>query len=200
MAFISEELAQTLATGTARVSVAWLMKTDDGGDPPSWVRLWLGVGDYEIAPDLIDSQGGVYLGLGQLLAVPPLNQLINGLAERVEFVLSGVDALSFGLADQHANEVRGAPVHLALLPLGEDFQPLSPPIWAWEGEADVLRVNKDGRSLTRSVSVSVGSIMTGRRRPRPRHYSGIDQRQRSPDDAFCDRIGIYNAGSTRKWP
>jgi hypothetical protein len=202
MPFIDETLADQLGGSTARVSVAFLMKTDDGGDPPGWVRFWGGHGPFEIAANGIDTQGGVYAGAGQLLNVPALSQLINGVAERVDFSLSGVSPEVFALADEEAELVRDAPVHLALLPLDADFALIGTPLWIWEGQGDVLRVDREvsGASVTRTITLSVGTLFTGRRRRQIRHYSGVDQRRRSADDAFCDRTNLYNVGTTDRWP
>lgn len=201
MAFISEEAARAIA-GTSQIALMMLMKTDDGADPPNWVRFWSGAGDLALAANLIDTQGGAYSGLGEMLDFPALQQLINGLAERVEFNMAGVRAADLALVDAQAHTVRDAPVHLALMPLDAQLQPLIDPIWVWEGTADVVRGKRTGSrdGATRVITVSVGSIFTGRRRARFRNFTGPDQRRRSADDAFCDRAGLYNTGTTRKWP
>ncbi len=201
MPFISEDYARQVQRAK-QIAFGLLLKTDDGGDPPAWARMWGGVGSFAIDADLIDTQGGVYSGVGELIDLPVLQQLINGLAERIEFTLSGVRAETLALIGSEAESVRDAPAHVWMRPLGGDLQPLGPPIWVWEGKADVLRVKRSGQlaAATRSVTVSVGSIFTGRRRPGFRNFTGPDQRRRSADDAHCDRAGLYNAGTTRKWP
>jgi hypothetical protein len=80
-------------------------------------------------------------------------------------------------------------------------------VWIWEGEADVPRVSRqsvageDGSfQVVRSMSLSVGSVFTGRRRANLSFMNGVDQRRRSSDDAFCDRASVYSSGTTRKWP
>lgn len=201
MPFIAEDYARQVQRAKQLV-FGLLIKSDDGGDPPAWARMWGGVGDFPINADLIDTQGGIYSGFGEMLDVPALQQLINGLAERIEFTLSGVRAETLALIGSEAEAVRDAPAHLWMVPLGQDLQPLGAPIWVWEGKADVLRAKRvgQGASASRSVTVSVGSIFTGRRRPKFRNFTGPDQRRRSADDAHCDRAGLYNAGTTRKWP
>lgn len=170
------------------------------------IRLWAGVGDLAIAADLVeDEDGAIYTGMGELLSPPEVNALVNGLAERVEFGLSGV-AISgavAALASQEAASIRGAAVNLGFFVFGPDHQQLSPTLWLWDGVADNLKVNltstEDGGEL-RTVSVSVGSIMTGRQRPALSYLSPRDQRRRSANDAFCDHVPGYDAGVTKVWP
>jgi hypothetical protein len=160
-----------------------------------------------MAANNIDTQGGTFLGVGELVGMPVLSQLVNGTADRVEFTLSGVDASILALADAEADTVRSAPVHVALMAFDEDFQESTSPVWIWEGEADVPRVSRqsvageDGSfQVVRSMSLSVGSVFTGRRRANLSFMNGVDQRRRSSDDAFCDRASVYSSGTTRKWP
>lgn len=203
MPFISEDDAAIFGAAQARVSVFLLVKATSG----PWLRLWSGVGDYRMSANVIDSVGGTYTGVGELIGMPVLSQLINGLAERVEFTLSGVDARTLALVDEDADTVRSAPVHVALVGFDDDLAAATSPVWIWEGEADTPRVSRESAAggdgtfgIVRSVSLSVGSIFTGRRRPRHAYYTDADQRARSSDDAAMDRVAIYNQGTTRKWP
>lgn len=206
MAFITEADALLFGAPTARVCAFLLIKTANGS-PPTWVRLWSGVGRHDMTANNIDTQGGTYLGVGELVGMPVLSQLVNGTAERVEFSLSGVDPAILALADAEADTVRAAPVHVALMAFDDEFQASTSPVWVWEGEADVPRVSRqsvagdDGSfQVVRSMSLSVGSVFTGRRRAKLSFMNGVDQRRRSSDDAFCDRASVYSAGTTRKWP
>lgn len=202
MAFISEDDAAVFGAAQARVSVFLLIKMNTG----PWLRLWSGVGKHEMAANNIDTEGGVYLGTGELIGLPVVSQLINGVAERVEFTLSGVDATTLALVDEGASDVRSAATHLGLVAFDDDLQAATSAVWVWEGEADVPRVSRqssgDGGQFdtVRTVSLSVGSVFTGRRRPHHAYITQADQRARSPTDAGMDRTGIYNLGTTRKWP
>lgn len=202
MGFITEEVATALGQGTVRIAVFVFIDID--GDP---LRLWFGNGDYPVPPSAIDPAGGIYKPLPPLAGLPVLSQLLNGEADRVEFSISGVSAEAIALADEDAETVLGAPVHMGLTGLDQDWQPLSDPIWIWEGEADSPRFSWDTStdadgvtSQTRIVGLSVGTALTGRRRPKIRIFSGVEQRRRSADDRFCDRAPTYSRGSTRKWP
>jgi hypothetical protein len=169
------------------------------------IRLWAGVGDLAIDSDAVETQdGAIYAGSGALVGVPAISALVNGVAERADFTLSGtaITGPLASLAGSEAELVRGAAVNLGFLVFDDNGQKLSPVAWLWDGEADVLRVARSGQDgqAVRSLTLSVGSIMTGRRRPGLAYFTDADQRRRSADDAFFDRVKIYSRGSTRVWP
>lgn len=185
-----------LKSGIVRPALFFRMATDPV------VRVWSGAGDFAVPADLIETEGGTYVGFGEILDFPALDQLVNGVATRVEFMLSGVGETALRLADEDASQVRGKPVNIGMIELDQDWQPSSPMQWIWEGEADYLtmdsRLNADARIET--VTLSVGSLFTGRRRPRFRHYTDQEQRRRSPDDRLCDRVNLYSQSYTKTWP
>lgn len=167
------------------------------------VRAWTGVGPFEHPGDAVDTGGGTYLGLGEMQDVPALQQLVNGVASRVELSLSGVDARIVELADSEAADVRSKIVSLGLQFFGADWQPLGDTLWIWDGEADVIRtdtVSEPGFGRVRTVTLSIGSLTTGRRRPVLSHFTRAQQRRRSADDAFCDRTALYSQDSELAWP
>jgi hypothetical protein len=169
------------------------------------IRLWAGVGDFTIPTDLVETESGViYSGAGELLDLPTVSQLINGIAERVAFSISGVSVTAplASMASGLAADVRDRSVNLGICALDNNFQRLSPVAWLWEGQSDSLIVDRgagqDG--VIRRLTLSVGSIMTGRRRPSIAYFTDPDQKLRSPDDRFFDRVKLYEAGSTKVWP
>jgi hypothetical protein len=169
------------------------------------IRLWTGIGPLQIDSDAIETDDGAsYQGSGYLVNLPAVSALINGVAERADFTLAGtaIDGPIAALASAEAGAIRGAAVNLGLLVFDDTWQKLSPVAWLWDGEADSLIVSRadQGGQATRSITLSVGSIMTGRRRPGIAYCTDADQRRRSADDAFFDRVKIYNRGSTRVWP
>lgn len=162
------------------------------------VRLWAGVGDFELGVDTVETEGGTYKGVGVLQDIPAVQQLINGLADRLSFTLSGVTPEVLRLAEEDAAEVRGAQVNLGFVRLdGETLDPVGSIYWLWEGEADVAPVSRQGD--VRTIAISVATIHTDRKRPSVDTYSPVVQRRRSPTDAFCDFVPLYNQGSTKKW-
>lgn len=167
------------------------------------VRAWTGVGPFEHPGDAVDVTGGTYLGLGEMQDIPALQQLVNGVASRIELSLSGVDDRIVELADSEAADVRSKVVTLGLQFFGADWQPLGDTLWIWDGEADVIRtdtVSDPSFGRQRTVTLSVGSLTTGRRRPVLSFFTRAQQRRRSPDDAFCDRTGLYSGDTELKWP
>ncbi|MNE93437.1 hypothetical protein D3C80_1912900 [compost metagenome] len=50
------------------------------------------------------------------------------------------------------------------------------------------------------MTLSVGSAFTDRSRPQLTFMTPTDQRRRSPDDAFCDRVPGYGIDSSIQWP
>lgn len=194
---LPEAAAAMTAVDAPRWSIFFLMhcKTET-------VRAWLGVGDYELGPDDVDEEGGVYQGIGLVGDIPALRQLVGGVAERVEFSLNGADETTFRLSDDQVEEVRGAPVHVGIIFFDDAWQAVAPVAWVWEGTADVPSVDmsSNGTTFVRAVKLSVGSAFTDRSRPQLGFYTDKDQRRRSPTDAFCARVAAYSVESTIVWP
>lgn len=196
-----EPLALAQLSGAA-LRPAILMRL--GTDPV--VRIWSGIGDLiPETPDAIETtEGAVYSALGQMIGVPAVNQLINGVAERVEFALSGVVLTGeiANLASGEAADVRGADFALGFLVFDADWNVLSPTAWLWRGVADSLTVQRDasGGNVTRVLSLSVGSLFTGRKRPRSAYWTDPDQKARSADDDFFTHIRAYTDTTTIIWP
>lgn len=196
---LSPAAEQMTRLGAPRWSLFFLIKPSAG----PWVRAWGGLGDYTLPADEVDEEGGTYLGIGLLAQVPAVRQLVGGVAERVDFVLNGVDPVTFGLADENASTVRSAPVHVGIVFFDQDWQPADPVAWLWEGTADTPGVDRDADpegGIVRRVSLSVGTVFTDRTRPQPGFYTDADQRRRSPDDSFCSRVAGYSFESTVTWP
>lgn len=172
-------------------------------DSPEPVRAWTGIGDLIVPPWSGDSEGGTYKGIGAILDIPALQQLVNGVASRVDFTLSGVDATIVALADSEAADIRSKDVIVGMQFFADDWQPVGDPLRIWDGEADVIRTDTASTpdfGRVRTITLSVGSTTTGRRRPSLQTFTRSQQRSRSPDDAFCDRTGLYSGDSELTWP
>jgi hypothetical protein len=171
--------------------------------------LWGGVGDMDLPEDLVLMSAMKAQGMGELVDIPPVQQLVNGLAERIDFTLSGVSANILALASGDAPEVRGSPCSLGFMVFGSStdtvgaWQPLSPVSWMWDGVCDVVKgatgpVDEQGDRV-RSVSLSVGSLFTARKRSSIAYWTDAEQRKRSPDDSFCDHVAALNSGVTKRF-
>ena len=188
----SDAAKAQLSGSTVRPGV--LLRIDATTGP---LRLWGGAGSLQIPPDAVESAPAIYQGMGVITGLPAISQLANGLAERVEFKLSGVSDTIRGLAADEANTVRGVSCMIGFLVFGGDWQPLAPVAWLWEGTSDVVKSTRKGR--VRTISLSVGSMFNGRRRPAFNYWTDAQQRERSSDDAFCDHVALYTAGTTRRF-
>ncbi len=177
--------------------ISWVMRIDS--DPVCY--LWTGFGPLETPADVIDASGATWLGAGGLIAIPGLRALINGVAERANFTLSGVNAETLRLARADKDTVKGAEVRLGHVEFDADWQLTGPVQYEWLGIADALRIDSrysdDGR--TRSIVLMVGGADTMRANPRYTYWTDASQRQRSPDDAFCDHVAMISQGITRRF-
>lgn len=186
-----------LASGAVNLGVLFRLDTD-----PVF-RIWSGAGNLTIPSDAIEQSDATYLGAGQLAGIPQLSQLINGVAERVNFTLSGVDARTMQLADADAVEVQGAQVNLGLQVFDSTWQPVGSVAWIGAYVADVLVTAAqatEGARMFRSVSLSVASAFTGRRNAPINYYTDFDQKRVSATDRFCDRVALYSQGVQKVWP
>lgn len=163
-------------------------------DPPAY--LWSGQG-----PLVVD--GDTYLGGGELLeGLPEIQQLINGVAGRVDFTASGVDQETIRLALEDRASVQGSVVRIGTVPMNPAWQVSGPVSWEWEGVADVVTVDRaadESGNVTRAVTLSVGSEDTARSRLQITFFTDADQRKRSPTDAFFSHVGKITSGDTRRF-
>lgn len=193
-----DELA-VLESSMHRIAIFWRLDTDPV------VRLWLGVGNIAPGVNVYDLTGEQYLGFGEVQNVPAYNQLINGRAVRVEFTVSGVSGYLLQIASSgYPQQVKGKRVAVGIGIMDEDWQLLGPVKWCANYEADYLSVAQSAEdetgSVIRSLTLSCGSIMTGRRRPGLSFFSDQDQRARVPGDKFCERTPLYASGFNKAWP
>lgn len=194
---LSDDEIDALASDTQKIGIFFRMATDPV------VRLWLGIGDIKPGINAYDptSDNDVYSGLGQLIDVPALQQLINGVADRVTFHVSGVSADTSALASTEANTVKGKAVAVGICLFGAAWQQLGVPIWLWRGTADFVtrQQQSNGSTTTRVIELSVGSLFTGRRRRGLSYLTDRDQQLRSPGDKFCERTVLLSQFE-KVWP
>lgn len=170
-------------------------------DPPAY--MWSGVGDLVVPADAIVPTTTTYLGGGQWIDLPEIQQLINGTADRVEFTASGVDQETIRLALEDRASVGGALVRIGAVPMDANWQVAGPVDWEWEGVADVVTVDSAANGVEggriRSVTLSVGSSDTARSRSQLTFFTDADQRRRSPTDAIFSHVARISAGNTRRF-
>lgn len=171
---------------------------------PKPLRLWMGVNDVPAKIESVDEDGSVYLGAGRLREVPTLDVLINGIADRVAFTLSGVDPLDAMKIDFDTLDVRGRDLHVGITTLDDLYQPMSHIIPLWTGTASLVKEDSPpvgpGQKRTVSLSLSVGSGNTTRDRNSASIWSPAHQRALYPTDAFCDGTPRVARGVAPPWP
>jgi len=199
MTLSDAELA-VLESGQQRIGIFFRLETDP------IVRLWLGVGNIMPGVNAYDLTGAEYIGFGAIQSVPAFKQLINGKAERVDFTISGVSGEILGIASGGDSEqVKGKPVAVGFGIFNETWALLGAVKWCANYTADYLSiaqaVTDDPMAPTvRSVTLSCGTLMTGRRRPSFAYFTDQDQKARSPGDRFCERTPLYATGFSKAWP
>lgn len=167
-------------------------------DPPA--RVWSGVGDLLVGSDDVEPEDSVYLGGSELISAPDFQQLINGIAERLEITVSGVSEETLRLALEDAPSVKGARVDFGTVRFDEQWQVLT---ITWENRfrADTLTLGSqpgdEGR--TRSITLSIGTDDTARSRAPAAFFTDADQRRRSPTDAMFDHVAGISAGTSRRF-
>lgn len=170
------------------------------------VRLWLGFGNIAAQSNILDPDGAEYVGFGEVRELPSFGQMINGAAERVDFVLSGVDGPVLQIAATNdAINVQGKKVSVGVGFFDSSWQLLGAPKWFAHYRADFLTIDQQptgdpANPIIRTVTLSCGSLMTMRRRPARAYLSNQDQQARYPGDLFCNLVGKYASGFSKKWP
>lgn len=195
---LSPDQVNVLDSDTQRLGFLFRLDTD-----PTPTRFWLGVGDCPVAANAFDATGATYSGLGQLLDLPVLQQLINGVADRVSINASGVSADVAILASAESDTIKNRAVNIGLLIFGPDWAQLGPPIWLWSGFADFVTLDQSADTskggFIRTIGLSIGSLFTGRRRRGLSYLTDQDQQLRHPGDKFCERTALYSE-FTKVWP
>lgn len=173
-----------------------------GTSPP--LHLWMGVNRVPIGFDSIDPDGTIYVGGGQLVGIPSLEVLINGVSDAVEFSVSGVDALTGSRMIDSIPPVRGCLVHIGITTLDKYNQPMTKPIPVWLGTASHVSETRspanDGSPITLALSLSVVTGENTRSRASQALWSSAHQKALYPTDLFCDNTGSLSRGVQPTWP
>lgn len=168
---------------------------------PDPARVWGGVGDLTIPANTAEGTSETYLGAGELLDVPEFQQLINGVAERVEIQVSGVSAETVRLAVEDADIVKGAKAYIGRVTFDDDWQLVGTVTWESEWRCDVIQVGSQDQNgkRTRTISISIGSENTNRSFAPLAFFTDADQRKRSSDDAIFDHVAAIMQGTSRRF-
>jgi len=163
--------------------------------------LWEGFGDLLLPADgLILLTPEIALGGGAIVNLPDFDQLLNGVAQRLDVTLSGISPSTLIYAQEEAPQVPGAPVWIGRVEFDSDWQVIGAVNWEWQGEGRSLVVDRqDGEPPTRTLTLSVAAGDTTRSRSPSAYFTDSDQRRRHPTDAVFSHVGKINAGTSRRW-
>lgn len=166
------------------------------------VRLWSGAANFKLGPCGPDTAGGVYFGMGIIVGVPQLKLPQNGSYSQHVFSLAGVSAESMRLVDGDREIVRGSALSWARVELDAAGQPMAEPVWLWKGWVDSVRLSREGSTKppTRTVSLVCSTGSVTRKRRQASYYTAPQQRAIDPNDASCDQVALYAAGTSPIWP
>lgn len=171
-------------------------------DPP--LGFWFGVNDINVGMEDVDVGTITYHAGGQLLGIPELEVLVNGVADRIEIMLSAISPKDVEGADLSTADVRGKELHIGFTALDKYLQPVTSPIPFWSGVAshvvDAMPtvVGEEQPSIT--WALSVGSGVTTRAYPAASLWSHAQQTALYPTDDFCKGTARLSRGSIPSWP
>lgn len=169
------------------------------------VRAWTGRGGYKLPADGVEPTGGRYLGVGFMRDWPMIEALINGTADSVTFMLSGVDARTIELTEAAAPEVEGRRAFLGVMFCGPRYA-RRPVRWLKALRVDMVGTQESalsgegGVATEAGVSLTLGSAHTSRRRSQPIHWDHATRQRLFPGDMGMAMVGRYGPGITRAWP
>lgn len=173
-----------------RKSVLFRIESDPIG------RIWSGVNQIEIPADIVEPEPAIYLGGGNLVNIPDLEQLINGTFGSIEITISGVSQEAHRLAREDAPSVKGARCHIGEVYLDDDWQ-IDAVQWLGVYRADFLTTARQNAS--RSVTISISTDDADRSRAPIAFWTQADQHRRSADDNFFDHVAGISSGTSRRF-
>lgn len=184
-----------------RVNLAFFLRAETASGT---VRLFAGAGDFAVAADAVETEGGVYLSAGVFSdGMPDIDTLMNGEVQAIQLGLSGVDTATVQRYLLDRTEVVGAPAALGWAFLDHRYRLAGPVRWPARGylaAPKVTRRRNGAEGFNRVISVTLMVGPYARRRAVHRYFSQADHRRAHPTDPFCDQTVALTAEATRKWP
>lgn len=173
--------------------------------PPT--RVWFGVNDIPAGIEGVDpTTQETYIGGGWLREIPNLEIVLNGRAERADFLLSGIkpgDTAQVDFDDLTAS-IRGKKFRIGITTLDNYYQPMSSIIPLISGtvshptESSPTVSGRESPSVTLGLSVGFGS--TTRDRASQVLWSTPHHKAKFPTDRFCDQTSRLERGANPSWP
>jgi hypothetical protein len=176
----------------------------DHASPSGILRLWLGVGDRNLAMPPIEPTPQIYHAAGRWQSSPDLDVIINGGASRIEFSIEGVSQDAVDRINAVNPDVLGRSVHIGIAAFDTDWQPATDILMVSHSIADFWSLAGSvvtGRAqMTRTLTLSAAVGETGRSRPRRTTYTQAQQQFFYPTDDFCINVVRYDRGFSLAWP
>lgn len=175
-------------------------------DTSSPITLWYGVSDIPAVIPSLDVAGTIYQGAGLIADIPDaIEVLINGSADRADWIMSGIDpALTANLADG-APSVVGKLATFGVASLDERWQMGSDIIEMWDGTADFWAESQPiqtdvTKPKTRTLMLATMTGDASRALGFFATWTDRIQKLISPTDRFCERTPRYYQGQIIQWP
>lgn len=152
--------------------------------------------------------GPVFLGIGNMGRIGPLQLGSVAQTEGVIFELSGLDPSFFAAAQDQANEVRGRQCRIYFLFFNNISVNPAIPDWAlvdararrtFEMDRIKTSVNMEGDTPTMLLSLSAEPILATKNAKPNAYLTDADQRARYPGDRILERIGELAMHQTIIW-
>lgn len=179
------------------IFVKWLLPT------PQY--LWVGFGDQAVnAENSQTVEEQVYSGLGEIREIPPLNSLVNGTADKIELTANGVAPAMLALASKERDDVKNKMMMIGIAEFDSSWQMLPAGVfWIWTGYSDFVSIGRRSTpngQVEQTITVSVSTLFTRRRRATFLYWTLEDTKRRSTDDLFWERTKLYARGGNKDWP
>ena len=169
-----------------------------GGDDPA--TLWSGHGDLLLLADSVLDAPTLAIGGPELVAIPDIEMVLNGTAQRFDISLSGVSDLSLQVAVENALTLPGSRAFIGRVPFDSNWQQ-GAVVWEWEGEVRKIGVQGDATEggRARAITITLAHGDTTRSRAPTAYFTDADQRRDYPTDAAFSHVAGINAGTSRRW-
>lgn len=170
------------------------------------LTIWYGVHDIPAVIPSVDVSGTIYLGAGLIADIPDaIEVLINGTADRADWIMSGVDPTLTANIDGSAPSVVGKRVSFGVASMDARWQMLSDIIVMWEGTADFWAETQPlqadpNKPKTRTLTLATTTGDASRALGFYATWTKPIQRIISATDLFCDRTPRYYQGQIIRWP
>lgn len=195
MSYIDADTAELIRLHGSRRALAFRLAS------ASPLRYWTGIGEIEAPMRSVAIDGEIYLGGGRWSSLPQLRQLINGVADRASFTLSGLDEGAVAQIAATAAPIDGVALHVGFVLFDGGWQPVTPIIPYARLTADYVAAKYEaGDPPSAQIILSCHYGDAAQARPTLTYYTPAHQRLRDPTDMSCSHVFTYQAGHTVAWP